>query len=158
MRAKRMTRIACSAMVVGLAALETGAWAQSPTPAGPAADGIGIGIALGLIALFLVAVVAGVKVYDRRRRLAEEDMALEARVSDALMSEPSLAGLPVAAHVARMGMSENAPTRVDLTGTVTSPQMEDVALSLVRREVLPARPEAEIASHLDVDPAFRRAA
>ncbi len=146
------------ALVAALAALETVAWAQAAAPAPGAGSGLGVGIALGVIAVFLVALVVGVKLYDRRRRMAEEDMALEARVSDVLMSEPALVGLPVAAHVARTGFSESAPTRVDVTGTVTSPLMEDVALKLVTREVLPARPGAEIASHLDVDPAYRRAA
>jgi hypothetical protein len=145
-------------LVGGLAALETVAWAQSPAPPAASGDGIGIGLALAVIGMFLLAIVVGVKLYDRRRRLADEDMALEARVSDVLMTDPALAGLPVAAHVEREGWSESAPTHVEVTGTVTSPLMEAVALKLVTREVLPARPGARIESHLEVDPAYRRAA
>lgn len=154
----RLGRVVVSSTVASLAALETLAWAQAPAPAPEADRGLGIALALGVIALFLGVVVAAVKLFDRKRRREEDDMALEARVSDALMTDPALAGLPVTAHVERSSWSESSPTRVEVTGTVTSPAMEEAALRLVTREVLPARPGAHIESHLAVDPAYRRAA
>jgi len=156
---QRISRLLVPGLVASSMVVPRPAGAQTPPASAPVGvDGMSIVLALGLIALFGLAIVVGVKLYDWRLRLADEDMMLEARVSDVLMSDPTLAGFPVAAHVERTGWSETAPTHVEVTGTVTSPLLVSRALKLVTQEVLPVRPSAKIESHLDVDPAYRRVA
>ena len=117
--AARLTSVPGTAAAVAiLATLETLAWAQAPAPAPPPADSSGVAMALIAIAVFLALVVVLVKWFDRKRRRDEDDMALEARISDALLTDPALSGLPVTAHVKRAGLGPGAPTAVVVTGTV----------------------------------------
>jgi hypothetical protein len=151
-------RIAAAGTVACLAALETLGWAQAPEAVPEPGRGLGIAAVAGAIVLLVGGVVAAAKAADRRRLRAEDDRVLEARVSDALMVDPALAGLPVTAHVARSGWGGRAPTRVEVTGTVTSRAAEQAALQVIAHQVLPARPGAHIESHLAVDPTWRRRA
>jgi hypothetical protein len=131
-------------------ALAVPAQAQTSTPgAGSNMSGALLG-AVGLIALVVVIGVA-VKLFDRRRRRAEEAAALESRISDALLMEPALARLPIAATV-RRGFSSGSPVTIDLHGTVPSTELRDLALDMVRREAAKSGGSFNIEDRLAVDP------
>ena len=67
------------------------------TPASPTPMG-GL-VALGIIVGLLVLVGIGVKLYDIKRKREEQGVALQARLSDALLEGPELARLPLATTV-----------------------------------------------------------
>jgi hypothetical protein len=133
-------------------ALAAPAQAQTSTPgAGSAGNMSGALLgAIGLIALVIVIGVA-VKLFDRRRRRAEEAAALESRISDVLLMEPALARLPIAATV-RQGFSSGSPVMIDLHGTVPSTELRDLAMDLVRREAAKSGGPFNIEDRLTVDP------
>jgi hypothetical protein len=151
-----------------LAFIET-AWAQAtqtPSAPGPAIpptavpDGgggrgaVAFAVIVGLLAITGIAV----KLYDLRRRREDEAVALQARLSDALLIEPLLAGVPVTptVHVPYWGRS---PAAVTLAGTVSRPELRDAAVQLVMREMSQARAHYRIEDHIAVDAmAARRAA
>src|SRR6266849_1996114 len=94
---------AASALLMTAAA----AWAQvSPTPVpsptlppGPSPEvtsGTGAILIAAVVIVLLLAVGVMVKLYDLRRKREDEAVALQARISDALMSEPALAAFPLA--------------------------------------------------------------
>src|SRR6202040_1458896 len=103
----RMTRTrAAIAAAAALCTTAAAAWAQvSPTPApspalpsGPSPEvtnGSGAFLVAALVVLLLVAVGVMVKLYDLRRKREDEAVALQARISDALLAEPSLSSLPL---------------------------------------------------------------
>jgi hypothetical protein len=106
--------------------------------------------ALGLIALVVV-IVVGVKLFDLRRRRAEEAAALESRISDVLLMEPGLARLPIAAN-ARRGFGRGSPAIIEVHGTVPSTDLKDLAMNLVRGEAAKNGGPFSIEDRLAVDP------
>lgn len=150
-----------------LAFIET-AWAQatqSPQAPGPAipptavpdgGDGRGavaFAVVVGLLAITGIAV----KLYDLKRKREDEGVALQARLSDALLIDPLLAGIPVTptVHVPVWGSS---PAVVTLAGTVPRPELHDAAVQLVMREMSQARANYRIDDHIEVDAMMSRRA
>ena len=88
------------------------------------------------VAVVLVLLIVGgaVKLYDRSRKRFDETVALQARVSDALMGEPSLTGLSLTPTV-RMPLWRREPVMIELRGSVPRPGLRQAAVSLVLREV-----------------------
>ena len=113
--------------------------AQTPIPpstAAPPADGSAAGLVAGagvLLAVF-VAIGIAVKLYDVKRKREEQGIALQARLSDALLLNPSLAGLPVVASV-HMPLLSGSPPVVEVKGTVLTPDAREIAIHVVRREL-----------------------
>jgi len=144
-----------------LAAAES-AWTQavspttpspSPTmPPGPVPEG---GTERGLVALTVVVgllLITGiaVKIYDMKRKREDEGVALQARLSDALLIEPSLAGYPVTPTV-HVPFRRSSPVVVSITGAVSTPEFRAAALQLVSRELSHASTDYRIDDHLAVD-------
>ena len=136
------------------------AWPQATTPTAPvtpptpapvpAGSEGGIGLTIGLLVGFLVLIVVAVRLFDLRRRRESEAVHLQARISDALLREPGLFGLPVTptAHVA---FWRGSPARIELTGRVPDAATRDTILRLAREEAQRVRPDAEIEDRLVID-------
>ncbi len=120
-------------------------WTQlsaGPTPFAAMAPGVtsdsgyvrGDVMAFVAVVLLLAAVGVAVKLYDRSRRREDEAMALQAKISNALMAEPSLARLPLTPTV-RMPRWRRGPAMIELSGWVPRPALRQAAINLVIREV-----------------------
>ena len=92
-----------------------------------------VGMVAVLLALF-VAVGIAVKIYDAKRKREEQGVALQARLSDALLLNPTLTGVPVVASV-HMPLRRSSPPRVELTGTVPTPEARETARRVVQHEL-----------------------
>jgi hypothetical protein len=133
--------------------------AQAPVPppvtgGEPASPGSGLAV-IGLIVLLLVILGAAVRFHDLRRRREEAAMGLQARISDALLVEPALAGLPVTPTVS-VPLLKRTPVKIDVAGTVPSPELRDHALRLVERVAAEAGREVLIEDRLLVSPTMAR--
>ena len=139
------------------------AWAQvsstpvpSPTlPPGPTSGTGAILIAVVVIVL-LIAVGVMVKLYDLRRKREDEAVALQARISDALMSEPALAAFPLAPTV-RIPM-RGSPATIEIVGSVPRPEHRQAAVDLVVREAARSCKSYRVDSRISVDPVMMRRA
>jgi len=85
-------------------------------------------------AVVVVVLWSAMTLYDRRRKRTEEAVALEARISDALMLERSLSGFPLTPAV-RMSFWGRGSVTVELTGSVPRPALRQAAIDLVFLEV-----------------------
>jgi hypothetical protein len=136
-----------------LLAMPSAVWAQAPsTPDAATPDGTGAGlVAFAVPLVLLAAIVTAVKMYDARRRRDEDAMALEARISDALLVESALKGFPVVATV-RMPLSRRAETVVELKGTVPTTGLREVAFQIAARECSIHGVHGRIEDRIVVDP------
>jgi hypothetical protein len=117
-----------------------------PPAAGGAAGGIFAVISLvGLLVLIGVAV----KLHDARHRREIEGVALQTRLSDALMMDSRLSSMPIVASV-HGRLRRPSSLVVEITGVVPSTELRDTAMDIVRRE--PAATGACIEDHIAVDP------
>jgi len=128
--------------------------AQTATnSAGAGSTAVLILLVLGL----LVVIGVGVKMYDLKRKREMEGVALQARLSDALMREPDLISLAVT-PTAHVPWWSGTPVRLEVIGRVPSPESRDQVLRLVEREAKQVRQDVTIADRLQVDAALHRAA
>jgi hypothetical protein len=89
---------------------------------------------LAIVVAFLVALVVAVKLFDARRRRNDEAVALQSRLADALMTDPSLHAASVSPTV-HVPISRGSPVIVEVSGDVPSPEMRDLVLRKVTQEV-----------------------
>jgi hypothetical protein len=159
-------RAGLTAMVMLLAVVEV-AWPQTtsrapsaPVPSAPVpSEGVG---GYGLVAFLLImgliiAVGVAVKLYDVKRKREDEGVALQSRLSDAFLSDPSLAGYAVTPTV-HVPFSQRSPITMTLTGTVPSGAKRDRAMQLVKQVAVPYEGNYEIEDRLLVDPQLMRRA
>jgi hypothetical protein len=142
------------------------AWAQvsppvpSPTlPPGPPPEvtsGSGAILIAAVVIVLLIAVGVMVKLYDLRRKREDEAVALQARMSDALMSEPALAALPLAPTV-RIPM-QGSPATIEIVGSVPRPELRQAAVDLVVREAARSCKSYRVDSRISIDPMMMRRA
>jgi hypothetical protein len=117
-------------------ALSSSAWAQAPTTPGAPVTGEGATGALtiiGLVVALIVIIGAGVRLYAQQRKREAEALHLQARLSDALLREPGLSGLALAATVHAVTFKK-APPVVELSGQVPTREARDRALNILRAE------------------------
>src|SRR5512132_1481833 len=83
-------------------------------------SGTDVGIWMAFVAVMLSLLVAGlaVRFYTRSRKREDEAIALQTRVSDALMVEPSLTGLT---PTVRLPLWRREPVMIELNGSVPRP-------------------------------------
>jgi len=128
--------------------------APSPSPMaapGPSSQGGAAGVVAVVVVLALLAIVGiAVKLYDLKRKREEEALSLQARISDALLLDPSLAGLPVIASASIPRWRRSAPV-VEVIGTVPTQQLRDAAVELVKRQLAGLRSGARIEDRVVVD-------
>jgi len=105
----------------------------------------------------LVLIGVGVKMYDLKRKREAEGVALQARVSDALMREPNLFTLAVT-PTAHVPWWSGTPVRLEVTGRVPTPEARDQIVRLVEREAQQIRPDVTLVDRLHVDAALSSAA
>ena len=169
MKATPMLRVGLVSFAA-LAALEmvASAWAQvvtpAPTPAPvtppPASGEAGGGALFVVLMIVLFAIIGiGVKLYDLSRKRSDEAMHLQARIADALMLDPALATVPVAA-TAHAPMWRGSPMTIEVTGQVPSPALREAAMNVVLSEASRAGVEFRVEDRLTVIPHIgaRRAA
>ena len=170
-----MTHPGWLAMPTALAAMGgmtvTPVWAQgaanSPpmTPPGPAptappgapdAAAAGVwGVALFVLAVFgLIVILAAIAKYrDLRNRREADALALQSRLTDALLTDQMLHGFGVIPTV-HISLSGSRAT-VELTGHVLSPKAREQVLRAVKREAQSIWAEVRIQDELLVLPPLR---
>jgi hypothetical protein len=152
------------ARLLGLAAtlVPVVAWGQAAPitpPPSAAASGAGAGaITMVAVILGLLAVVGvGVKLYDLKRKREAEAVHLQAQISDALLRDPALFGMPITptAHVPFLG---GTPAVIEVTGHVPSQEARETALRIIRAEAARIRPDFRIEDRLALDASIARRA
>ena len=140
------------------------AWAQNasntpaPSPATTPGDGGGTAIAAVIVVAGLLVVIGlAVKLFDLKRKRESEAVQLQAQLSDALLREPSLAGLPLTPTV-HVPMWTGTPATIEVTGQVPRPELKDLALRLVSDEASRIRSDIKIVDRLSGVPAAAQAA
>jgi hypothetical protein len=103
---------------------------------------------LSLVVLLGIAV----KLYDLKRKREEEAVAAQARVSDALLMDASLAGLPLT-PTAHLPLWKGTPLVVEITGAVPKVELRTAAVDVARREISRSRSDFQVEDHIKVDPA-----
>jgi len=117
------------------------------------------GATIAILAMLVLFVVIGiaVKLFDLKHKREEEGLALQARVTDALLVDPTTGQLPITATV-QAPLSRGAPMRIVVSGYAPTAQHKETALALVRREAESSGVRFEIEDHLAVEPEAQRAA
>jgi hypothetical protein len=128
----------------------TGA-AAPPTSSAPGGTIAGMVMEVALLLAMLLAIVVGIKLYDLKRQREAEVLSLQSLVSDALLLEPSLAGLPIAAF-ASGSLWRRSAIVVAVTGPVPAPEVRDAVMRLVERELSRRQPGARAEDRIVVDP------
>jgi hypothetical protein len=145
-------------LVLVEASFRSGAFAQGlPTPGpGPVplapADGANIMVPMIVLgAALLGGLIFAVALMDLRRKRQAEMVAIEGQISDALMREPRLitATLTPVAHVPLSARS--APT-VEIRGAVEYPELREIAVRIVRQELLRHHPDGRVEDRIFVAP------
>ena len=107
-----------------------------------------------LAVLGLIVVLAVIAKYrDLRNRREADALALQSRLSDALLTDQALDGFGVTptVHIPLNG----SPAIVELTGHVPSPETRERVLRAVKREAQPLWADVEIQDRLLVLPPVR---
>ena len=145
-------------LVLVEASFRSGASAQGlPTP-GPGnvplapADGANLIVPMIVLGVALLGgLIFAVAIMDLRRKRQAEMVAIEGQISDALMREPRLtaATLTPVAHVPLS--SRSAPT-VEIRGAVEYPELREIAVRIVRQELLRHHPDGRVEDRIFVAP------
>jgi hypothetical protein len=126
----------------------------SPT-APPPTDTVGAWggglLLIGVVGILLAVVIAAIRLYDMKRQQEDSAMLLQAKLSDALLVEPSLSHSPITATV-HAPLRSRAPIVIDIAGPARTPEMRDRVLRVVARETAGARREVQIVDRMIVNP------
>jgi hypothetical protein len=141
--------IAAHSLLV-LSAVQAWAQAAATPPPGPGGEASPVAMVLVILAV-LVLLGAGVKLYDLRRKRESEAVQLQAQISDALLREQLLFGVPIMA-TARAPLWRRSPATIEVAGQVPSPQVRETALRIVRAEAGRIRSDFQIEDRLAVVP------
>ena len=155
----QLTMLAATAALLILPPLS---WAQtpgSPSPGAPSTGAMGNGgavvvlVIIGLIAVLGIAVKAS----DLRRKRTDASVALQGRIADALLADPTLGHQPIVAtaHTPFWGRS---PVTLEVSGPVPSAELREAAMSLVIREAFNSGLRFRVEDRIVVDPRMSRAA
>jgi len=152
MKLSRMIRLA-------LIIASTGAGVAMPTAAraqtsGATTSGETFGVIV-VAALLVVAVGIAVALYDRQRRREQKALELQAKLSDALLLDPSLPGLTITPTVL-MPFSARGTVVIDLAGYVRTTEMRDAAIQIVRKETAGLERPMRIDDRILVNPRVRQ--
>jgi hypothetical protein len=113
-------------------------------------------VVAAMLALVVLLGIA-VKLYDLKRKREEEAVAAQARISDALLMDATLAGLPLT-PTAHIPLWSGTPLTLQITGSVPKTELREAALGVVRREMARSRDDFRIEDRIAVDPGLPRAA
>jgi hypothetical protein len=155
-------------VLIGMVGPVTLAWAQvvpPPTPpiaspsappagaAGTTSSAAGATAVVVVIVGLLVLVGVAVKFYDLKRKREAESVHLQAQVSDALLREQALFGLPVT-PTAHVPLWKGTPATIEVSGQVPKPEAREAVLRIVKSEALRIRPDVEVEDRLAVVPSM----
>src|SRR5262245_33420220 len=132
------------------AATSAQAAADAPSHASSTDWGNGVTI-VAVILLLLIGIGVAVKFYDVKRRRTEENAALQSSLSDALLLERSIVGLPVAPFVSQ-SVWPHSPVVIAVRGSVPTQELRDAVMRLVQLEAFRRHPGARAEDRLQVDP------
>lgn len=110
---------------------------------------------LAVVLLVLVSIGVAVKVFDHKRKREDEAVSLQSQISDALLLDRSLAGLPITA-VADRSLWRRAPVVITITGTVPTPEQREAVMRLVAQELSRRHAFARAEDRLLVDPLMQK--
>lgn len=113
-----------------------------------------------VIAAMLTLVVLlgiGVKLYDLKRKREEEAVATQAKISDALLMDATLSGLPLT-PTAHLPLWSGTPLTLEIAGSVPRTELREIALGVARREMARTRQDFRIEDRIAVDPVLPHAA
>jgi hypothetical protein len=113
--------------------------------------GSGILMAVVLVVGLLVVIGAAVKMFDLRRKREAEAVHLQAQVSDALLRNEALFGLPVTA-TAHVPTWSGSPATIELSGQVPSPELRELVLRVTREEASRIRSDFQVEDRMAVIP------
>lgn len=142
-------------------------WPSRPAPAGtagvgpagttqsPSASG-GSAAILAVVLVMLLAIGVAVNFVDRKRKREDEAVSLQSQISDALLLDPSLVGLPITAF-AIGSFWRRSPFVLAITGTVPTPELRDAVMRVVVQELSRRQPGARAKDRLVVDPLMQTA-
>ena len=111
---------------------------------------------IALIGGLLVLVALAVKLYDLKRKRDAEAVQLQAQVSDALLRDETLFGVPVT-PTAHVPLWRGTPATLELVGHMPSPERKQEALRIAEREASAVRPDVQVVDRMTVDAASRAA-
>ena len=154
---RRTTRFAdCIAPLLSLLAFPIRAMAQTTGAdapgAAPASSNPGGAIAIVVMVVALLVVIGvGVKLYDLKRKREDDVMSLQSRISDALLLDPSLAGLPITAF-ASGPLWRRSRVVIAVRGPVPTPELRAAVMRLVEKELSSREPGARAEDRMVVDP------
>ncbi len=150
-------RTSLAGLFVLLAVVEV-AWTRATSPAAASENSAGDGLVALVFVIGLLAITGiAVKLYDMKRKREDEGVALQARISDVLLTEPSLARLPITPTV-HVPFRPRAQAVIALTGTVPTPALHEAVLRLVIREATLPRGNYRIEDRLFLDTLIARRA
>ena len=162
---RSLGRSACLS-ILGVVSAPIAAWAQvapvTPPPSASAASSASSGASTAMmLAVFgglIVLVAIGVKIYDLKRKREADAVHLQAQLSDALLREPSLFGMPITPTV-HVPTWAGTPATIEVTGEVSSPEIREGALRIIRAEASRVRSDFVIEDrmHLVARPVTRAA-
>jgi hypothetical protein len=152
MKSPRMVCTALSLLAAPtLAARAPAQTSTVPPAAGSTGDMTGVALGAAVLLVLVIVIGASVKLFDLRRRRADEAAALQARISDALMTDPMLSRFPIAT-TAHRGLMGSSPVIVDVHGTLPSTSHRESAISVVRAEAGRTGMPFSIEDQIAVDP------
>ena len=107
-----------------------------------------------IVAMLILVVLLGlaVKLYDLKRKREEEAVTAQARISDALLMDATLSGLPLT-PTAHVPLWRGSPLTLEITGAVPRSELREAAVDVARREMARNRPDFLIEDRISVDPA-----
>lgn len=106
-----------------------------------------------VVTMLILVVLLGVavKLYDLKRRREEEAVAAQSRVSDALLMDAALAGLPLT-PTAHLPLWKGSPLILEIKGAVPNPELREAAVGVAKREIARSRPDFRVDDRISVDP------
>lgn len=109
-----------------------------------------------LVGGLLLLVGLAVKLYDLKRKRDAEAVQLQAQISDALLRDEALFGVPVT-PTAHVPLWSGTPATLELVGQVPSPERKEAALRIAEREARAVRSDVQVVDRITVDGARRAA-
>jgi hypothetical protein len=100
---------------------------------------------------FLAALVIGVMFLDRQRKRRTQAIAIEGQIADALMREPRLTRAMITT-IAHLPLSSRAAPTVEVRGEVEYPELREIAVRVVRQELLRYHPDGNVEDRIFVAP------
>jgi hypothetical protein len=106
-------------------------------------------LAIGMLTLIVLVGIL-VKFYDLKSKREEEAVAAQSRISDALLMDSTLAGLPLT-PTAHLPLWKGSPLILEIKGAVPSPELREAAVGVAKREIARSRPDYLIEDRISVD-------